>query len=70
MSVSSIDPIVDSIARNMNRTESFNDMVMEEANVRNRGKEVTFIKRGMLSMFIIIIILCFCSFKNTYTYSE
>ena len=61
MSVSSIEPIIHDGSRNLNRTESFNDMVLEEAERRRRKDELVIIKRGAFIGCILIAVLCFIS---------
>ena len=59
MSVSSIEPILNESPKNLNRTESFDDMVIQEGRIKNVKEELVFLKRGAIIAFISIVVSFF-----------
>ena len=57
MSVSSMEPIIHDAPRTLNRTESFNGMVLEDGDKKRIMDQVVNIKRRALISYIVIAIL-------------
>ena len=57
MSVSSMEPIIDNAPRTLNRTESFNGMVLEDGDKKRIMDQLVNIKRYALISYVVIAIL-------------
>ena len=67
MSVSSIEPIMEDVSKSLNRTESFNDLVLEEAKKKRMKDQLIYLKRGVFAGFIINAILIIISIYSITT---
>ena len=57
MSVSSMEPIIDNAPRTLNRTESFNGMVLEDGDKKRIMDQLVNIKRYALISYVVIAML-------------
>ena len=70
MSVSSIEPIINDAPRILNRTESFNDMVLEDGDKKRIKHQLVNIKRCAIIIYILIAILSCVSIYAVTTLSH